>query len=147
MIALSSFALVLAAAADYGEGVFRPGTFVRRCEPICFDAYVIEVLMRDLVAHDRQPSAFLVYLFLSARSESGRESVSVSLREIAEDTGLSKSAVQVAIRHLMRRELIAASAAHRTATPTYRVFQPWRRLRRNVKARPSPSAKVRGPKS
>ena len=26
------------------------------------DDYVIDVLLRDLVAHDRSPSAFLVYL-------------------------------------------------------------------------------------
>ena len=32
------------------------------------DAYVIETLMRDLVQHDRQPSAFLVYLLLWQRS-------------------------------------------------------------------------------
>ena len=28
------------------------------------DDYVLDVLMRDLIAHDQQPSAFLVYLFL-----------------------------------------------------------------------------------
>jgi hypothetical protein len=28
------------------------------------DAYILETLMPDLVGHDRQPSAFLVYLFL-----------------------------------------------------------------------------------
>ncbi len=29
-----------------------------------FDAYVIDTLMRDLIAHDRQPCAFIVYLTL-----------------------------------------------------------------------------------
>ena len=32
------------------------------------DDYVLDVLMRDLVAHDQQPSAFLVYLFLFGRA-------------------------------------------------------------------------------
>src|SRR5438270_85027 len=37
------------------------------------DSYVIDILLPDLVGHDRQPSAFLVYLFLWRRShESGR---------------------------------------------------------------------------
>lgn len=95
-----------------------------------FDRYVMEVLMRDLVAHDKQPSAFLVYLFLSARSCSGRRLVEASLREIAEETGLSKSAVQLALENLLRRQLLAAKTAHATATRTYRVLLPWRRLRR-----------------
>lgn len=98
--------------------------------PIRFDAYILEVLMRDLVAHDKQPSAFLVYLFLSARSHSGRKMVEASLREIAEQTGLSKSVVQLALRNLLRRQLIAQEAEHATATRSYRVFLPWRRLRR-----------------
>ena len=29
------------------------------------DSYVIEPLMRNLVGHDRQPSAFLVYLYVA----------------------------------------------------------------------------------
>src|SRR5690349_10544746 len=33
------------------------------------DDYVIDVLMRDLVGHDRAPSAFLVYLYLWAAAE------------------------------------------------------------------------------
>ena len=32
------------------------------------DAYVLDTLMADLVGHDRQPSAFLVYLFLWRRT-------------------------------------------------------------------------------
>lgn len=101
---------------------------------ICFDAYVVEVLMRDLVAHDKQPSAFLVYLFLYARSRAGRRVVAASLREIAEETGLSKSVVQLALQNLVRRQLVAAKAAHCTATRSYRIFLPWRRLRRRVRA-------------
>jgi hypothetical protein len=94
--------------------------------PLGLDRYVVEVLMRDLVGHDRQPSAYLVYLLLYARAVTaplGR--VTLSLREIAEATGLSKSVVQVGLRTLKRRQLVRATAPHRTATPTYYVLRPW----------------------
>ena len=32
------------------------------------DDYVLDVLMRDIVGHDQQPAAFLVYLYLSGRA-------------------------------------------------------------------------------
>ena len=35
-----------------------------RVETVQLDAYVLDTLMRDLTGHDRQPSAFLVYLSL-----------------------------------------------------------------------------------
>ena len=31
---------------------------------VTLDAYILDSLMPDLVGHDRQPSAFLVYLYL-----------------------------------------------------------------------------------
>jgi len=34
---------------------------------LAFDDYVTDVLMRDLVGHDRRPVAFLVYLWLAQR--------------------------------------------------------------------------------
>ena len=33
-------------------------------ETIPVDDYVLDVLMRDLVGHDQQPAAYLVYLYL-----------------------------------------------------------------------------------
>jgi hypothetical protein len=42
-------------------------------------------------------------------------------------TGLSKSAVQSAIRILTRRKLIRATKPTVTSTPEYRVLKPWRR--------------------
>ena len=33
------------------------------------DDYVIDVLLRDLVGHDRRPVSFLVYLWLAAERE------------------------------------------------------------------------------
>ena len=72
------------------------------------DAYVIDVLLPDLVGHDRRPAAFLVYLYLlrHARLRHGRREVRHSLQKIATRTGLSKSSVQNALRHLRRRGLL-----------------------------------------
>ena len=92
------------------------------------DPYICEVLMRDLVGHDRAPSAFLVYLWLWRMSRGdGRERIGASLQTIATQTGLSKSAVQGAVRHLARRRLIEASRAGPTSAPIYEVKAPWRR--------------------
>jgi hypothetical protein len=92
------------------------------------DPYLTDVLMRDLVGHDRAPSAFLVYLWLWRMSRGeGRERVGASLQTIATQTGLSKSAVQAAVRHLTRRRLLSASRASATAAPVYAVHEPWRR--------------------
>ena len=85
------------------------------------DNYVVDILMPDLVGHDRRPATFIVYLYLLRAAATGkRDSVSVSLQTIATKTGLSKSTVQAAIRHLRRRRLLArlsqsggAAAAHR----------------------------------
>ena len=92
------------------------------------DPYIADVLMRDLVGHDRSSSAFLVYLWLwrSSRGE-GRTRVRASLQTIANATGLSKSAVQKAVAHLARRRLIVATRSHATEAPTYEVHEPWHR--------------------
>ena len=90
------------------------------------DDYVLDVLMRDLVAHDQQSSAFLVYLFLFGRAARQRwRPVAASLRMIADETGLSKSAVQTALGTLRYRELIITVRAHATAVPTHRVLRHW----------------------
>jgi DNA-binding MarR family transcriptional regulator len=92
------------------------------------DRYVLETLIPDLVGHDRSPSSVFVYLALWLRTRSRRPPVArASHRELAEETGLSKSAVQAAIRNLVRRRLIAASHASATAVPEYRLLTPWRR--------------------
>jgi Crp-like helix-turn-helix domain len=96
-------------------------------QPITIDAYVFETLMPDLVLHDRQPSAFLVYLQLWSRSAAGASrSLRVSHQDLAHATGLSKSAVQAAIRTLTRRRLIRATRESSTAVPHYAVLRPWR---------------------
>ena len=92
------------------------------------DDYVIDVLMRDLVGHDRAPSAFLVYLHLWAEAEKGgAQSVRASHQTIAEAVGISKSAVQKGVRCLLRRKLVKAHKETVTATPEYRVLRPWKR--------------------
>ena len=100
-----------------------------------FDAYVMETLMPDLVGHDKKPSAFVVYLYLWSRLSLARSrAVQVSHQTIADDTGLSKSAVQMSLRHLLRRRLIRSELASKTATPVYSVLRPWRRRMRIVVA-------------
>lgn len=93
------------------------------------DAYVIDVLLPDLVGHDRSPAAFVVYLFLLRQAaKTKRDGVSMSLQTIATKTGLSKSAVQLAIRRLNRRRLLDSSGAS-NANPLRRVLRPWQRTR------------------
>ena len=91
------------------------------------DAYVLETLMADLVRHDHQPSAFLVYLHLAYRARGRKAAVRTSLQEMVDATGLSKSAVQGAVRTLVRRRLVRTSRETATAVPEYAVLRPWRR--------------------
>ena len=96
-------------------------------ETISVDDYVLDVLMRDIVGHDRQPAAYLVYLYLYGLAARAKwKPVPASLRMLAESTGLSKSAVQTALELLRRRELIESASDHATAVPEHRVFRHWR---------------------
>ena len=93
---------------------------------VSIDSYLIDVLMPDLVGHDRRPAAFLVYLFLQRHARPNRRGeVGVSLQMIATRTGLSKSTVQSAIRHLKRRRLLDPDLKTTTAAPVRRLLQPW----------------------
>ena len=95
-------------------------------EHLSIDTYVIDVLMPDLVGHDRRPATFVVYLFLLRQAaKARRDTVSVSLQTIAAKTGLSKSTVQTALRHLRRRKLIDPSIAATVTGPVRRVMRPW----------------------
>jgi DNA-binding MarR family transcriptional regulator len=90
------------------------------------DEYVLDVLLRDIVGHDKQPAAFLVYLHLYGQAaRSGWRPVEASLREIAEATGFSKSAAQTAIKILQRRQLVATTIRFRTAKPIHTVLRHW----------------------
>jgi hypothetical protein len=94
---------------------------------ISLDDYVFDVLMRDLVGHDRRPVCFLVYVWLAAESGRRGGDVEISYRDIAESIGVSKSSVQSAVGWLVRRKLIGVSRSSVTATPCYSVLSPWRR--------------------
>ena len=87
------------------------------------DRYVVDTLMPDLVGHDKQPSAFIVYLYLWSRGTRP----AASLQQMALDTGLSKSAVQKAIRTLRRRRLLTSRQQSATSVPEYALAMPWRR--------------------
>jgi hypothetical protein len=91
-----------------------------------FDDYVVDVLMRDLVGHDRKPASFLVYLWLTAEQARRKGAVQVSYQELAESTGLSKSSTQAAVSWLVRRKLVASTKENATAVPSYTVRTPWR---------------------
>src|SRR5262245_60139124 len=92
------------------------------------DAYVLDTLMADLIGHDRAPSAFVVYLLLWRRSlGAGEPSIRMSLRDIAEGTGLSKRGVQEAPSVLARRKLVSITRQSITDVPVYVVKRPWKR--------------------
>lgn len=73
------------------------------------DDYVTNVLMRDLVGHDRKPVSFLVYLWVAAEEGRRDGAVQISYQALAESIGVSKSSAQAAVKWLMRRKLLAAS--------------------------------------
>jgi DNA-binding transcriptional regulator GbsR (MarR family) len=101
---------------------------------IPIDEYVVDVLLPDLAGHDRSPGAFLVYLVLWTelyRTEQKR--APMSLRQMAESTGLSKSAVQAGLRLLKKRGLVTVTRKSATAIPEYELVRHW--LRRRAKAR------------
>jgi hypothetical protein len=98
-------------------------------ERLSIDAYVVDVLMPDLVGHDRRPATFVVYLFLLRQAaKARRDTISVSLQTIATNTGLSKSTVQTALRHLRRRKLLDPMIAATVVAPVRRIMRPWVRV-------------------
>jgi hypothetical protein len=98
-------------------------------QTLAVDRYVVETLMRDMLGHDRNPSGYLVFLWLWAKTDGGRRRHAASLQSIARETGLSKSSVQNAVRYLRdRRRLIEAEREGPTTPPAYTVHAPWRRL-------------------
>lgn len=90
------------------------------------DDYVVDVLMRDLVGHDRKPVSFLVYLWLAVETRRRNAVVPVSYRELAETIGVSKSSIQAAVKWLIGRKLLAGSKETVTSVPRYTILRPWR---------------------
>jgi hypothetical protein len=100
------------------------------------DDYIIDVLMRDLVGHDRRPVSFLVYLWLAAEHARRGAAVQISYQELAENIGVSKSSVQAAVTWLRRRKLLSATKDNATAVPRYTALTPWKPLARPKSPRP-----------
>jgi hypothetical protein len=101
------------------------------------DDYVVDVLMRDLVGHDRRPASFLVYLWLAAEQARSQGVVRVSYQQLAESVGLSKSSAQAAVNWLVRRKLLTTSKENATAIPSYIVRSPWRDAASRISLRSS----------
>ncbi len=94
---------------------------------VAVDAYVLDVLMPDLVGHDRRASAFLVFLHLWRRTAGGARAARVSHAMVAEATGLSKRAAQQALELLVARRLVLRSRSSPTSAPLLGLRCPWRR--------------------
>ena len=92
---------------------------------LTLDRHVIDPLMRDLVGHDRKPSAYLVYLAVLTQNEAGVRAMSYT--ELVDLTGLSRRSIQDAVAHLGRRKLIEIQRVGPTETAAYRALFPWRR--------------------
>jgi alkylated DNA nucleotide flippase Atl1 len=90
------------------------------------DPYVVEVLMPDLVGHDRRASAYLIYLVIAA-SPGGR--LAAGYGQLAERAGISRRSAQAAVAHLAKRDLLAIQRRGATEASEYRALTPWRRDR------------------
>ena len=99
-------------------------TFTMR---LSLDPYITDTLMRDLLGHDRAPSAFALYLWLWRQTRGlGKPVLGISLQRMASETGLSKSSVQNALRRLKRRRLVAVRRNGPTQACHYEVLEPWK---------------------
>lgn len=95
---------------------------------LTLDPYIVDTLMRDLIAHDRSTSTFVVFVWLWRQTHAqGKRTVGASLADIAHATGLSKSSVQNAVKRLSRRRLVTALREGPTVAPTYQVNETWKR--------------------
>src|SRR5436305_10969652 len=97
------------------------------------DDQVVDWLMPGLVGADNpSPSAFIVYMFLWRTARRSNSWIATASHQtIAEGTGLSRSAVQGAIRLLNKRpwRVIRSVKKTATSTPKHHVLLPWRSRR------------------
>lgn len=92
------------------------------------DPYITDTLMRDLLGHDRAPSAFALYLWLWRNTRGvGKPVLGASLQAMASETGLSKSSVRNALRRLVRRKLVTIRRDGPASACRYEVHEPWKR--------------------
>jgi len=93
---------------------------------LSIDPYMVDVLLPDLVGHDKRPAAFVLLLWLWSNTRSvGRKSAFLSYQMLADRTGLSKRAVQRSVAWLERRELLKVVRKSKTAVPEYSVTPTW----------------------
>lgn len=92
---------------------------------ISIDSYVLDTLMRELIQHDRRPSAFIVYIHLWNKSQGTSRPIKLGHQKIADGIGLSKSAVQGALKTLSRLKLVRSHRSSATAVPEHTVLRPW----------------------
>jgi hypothetical protein len=97
------------------------------------DDYITDILMRDLVGHDRKPVSFLVYVWLAAEQAKTSSNVRASYQHVAEAVGISKSSAQAAIGWLIKRRLLGVKKENATSTPVYTVRSPWREAAQRAK--------------
>ena len=98
----------------------------RAAAVLTLDPYVIDVLLPDLVGHDKRPAAYVLYLWFWATTRSaGKKSGFFSYQALTDRTGLSKSAIQRAVAWLVRRQLLRVRRKSVTAVPEYSVLTPW----------------------
>jgi hypothetical protein len=101
---------------------------IANTKTVAVDHYVFETLLGDLIGDDKSPAAFVVYVYLWHRTHgAGEKSFRASHQDLASETGLSKSGIQAALRHLSRRKLVKSVRESQTATPEHFVLRPWRR--------------------
>jgi DNA-binding MarR family transcriptional regulator len=99
---------------------------------IKLDHQVLLWVMPKLVAGKKKassPAAFIVYLYLWYVAQDNRDWIAnVSYKTIADNTGLSKSSAQKAIKRLHTERLVESRQPDNipTATPEHHVLRPWR---------------------
>lgn len=91
------------------------------------DDYILDTLMRDLVGHDHRPAAYLVYVWLAGEQRRRAATLQISFQELAESTGLSRSAAQSSVAWLKRRKLLSTTKESATDVPIYTLHTPWHR--------------------
>jgi len=88
---------------------------------IPLDAHILINLNRDL----KNPFAFVVYLHLWSFDGIENTSYFLSHQTLADATGLSKSAIQKAVRFLEDKKLVEVTRLKKTSEPGYVVKRPW----------------------
>src|ERR1700737_1335010 len=94
--------------------------------PPAVDPHLVDVLLPDLLGHDKRPASFVLYLWLYANTKAvAKKSAFLSYQMLCDRTGLSKRAVPRAVAPLERRQLVRIARKSVTAVPEYTVLTPW----------------------